>query len=250
MAASEALAAQISATLQTRHNLSINLTWLVAILSTSRTPLPPLPALTSTAHFRLLTSDFTTSLSTSNASTLLPTDISDSNIKERKLAGNVPLQVLDVEDIGTSKWSQVEAIERVERGEEVRGREIIRTLPAEGEENRGGADAAAAAAASSAAGKAAGGRHRYVLQDARGTKVVAVENVRIPQLGLGEEGVSIGIKVVLKADTLVRRGTVMLGPENVVVLGGKVEAWDKAWKEGRKERLKRAVEQERGSGAR
>jgi RecQ-mediated genome instability protein 1 len=159
--------------------------------------------------------------------------------------------VLDVEDIGASKWSQVEAIERVERGEEVRGREVIRVLPAEareegpGEENPGGPNVAA-----SSAGKAAGGRHRYVLQDAKGTKVVAFESVRIPQLGLGDEGVSIGVKVVLKAGTLVRRGTVMLGPENVVVLGGKVEAWDKAWKEGRKERLKRAVEQESGSGAR
>src|SRR5271170_3654671 len=159
MAASEALAAQISAALQARHNLSVNLTWLAAILSTSRTPLPPLPALTSTAHFRLLTSDFTTSLSTSNASALLPTDISDPDIKERKLAGNVPLQVLDVEDIGTSKWSQVEAIERVERGEEVRGREVIRTVPTAVEGDEGSSTAPATGAGET--GKS-NGPHRFI----------------------------------------------------------------------------------------
>jgi RecQ-mediated genome instability protein 1 len=247
MAASEALAAQISAALQTRHNLSVNPTWLAAILSTSRNPLPPLPALTSTAHFRLLTSDFTTSLSTSNASALLPTDISDPDIKEKKLAGNVPLQVLDVEDIGTSKWSQVEAIERVERGEEVRGREVIRTLPAEAGEGPGDNPAP-----TNAAGGAArfSGPHKYLLQDAKGTKVVALEKVRVPKLGLSDDGMSIGMKIILKAGSMVRRGVVMLAPEDVIVLGGKVETWDKTWRDGKKERLKRAVEQEHVEGTR
>jgi RecQ-mediated genome instability protein 1 len=247
MAASEALATQISAALQTRHNLSVNLTWLAAILSTSRTPPPPLPALTSTAHFRLLTSDFTTSLSTSNTSTLLPTDISELDIKERKLAGNVPLQVLDVDDIGTSKWSQVEAIERVERGEEVRGREIIRTLPAEAGEGLGDNPTA-----TNAAGRAAwpSGPHKYLLQDAKGTKAVAFEKVRVPKLGLSDDGMSIGMKIMLKAGSVVRRGVVMLAPENVIVLGGKVEMWDKTWRDGRKESLKRAVEQEHIENAR
>jgi RecQ-mediated genome instability protein 1 len=248
MAASEALATQISAVLQTRHNLSVNLTWLAAILSTSRTPPPPLPALTSTAHFRLLTSDFTTSLSTSNTSTLLPTDINDPEIKERKLAGNVPLQVLDVEDIGTSKWSQVEAIERVERGEEIRGREVIRTLPAEAGEGPGDTTNAAGSAAGRAAWSS--GPHKYLLQDAKGTKAVAFERVKVPKLGLSDDGMSIGMKIMLKAGSVVRRGVVMLAPENVVVLGGKVETWDKTWRDGKKERLKRAVEQERTEGAR
>jgi RecQ-mediated genome instability protein 1 len=247
MAASEALATQISAALQTRHNLSVNLTWLAAILSTIRTPAPPLPALTSTAHFRLLTSDFTTSLSISNTSALLPTDISEPDIKERKLTGNVPLQVLDVEDIGTSKWSQVEAIERVERGEEIRGREVIRTLPVEAGEGPGDNPAA-----TNAAGRAAwsSGPHKYLLQDARGTKAVAFEKVKVPKLGLSDDGMSIGMKIMLKAGSVARRGVVMLAPENVIVLGGKVETWDKTWRDGRKERLKRAVEQEHIAGAR
>jgi RecQ-mediated genome instability protein 1 len=249
MAGPESLTAQVAAALYARHGLAANPRWLASIVTTTRTPAPPLAALASTAHFRLLNADITAALSASHPTATLPPDISDVNVKERKLAGNVAVQVLDVEDVGASKWSQVEAIERVERGEEVRGREVIRALPAEAGEGGPGEENPGVAAASSA-GKAAGGRHRYVLQDAKGTKVVAFENVRVPQLGLGDEGVSIGMKVVLKSDTLVRRGTVMLGPENVVVLGGKVEAWDKAWKEGRKERLKRAVERESGSGER
>jgi RecQ-mediated genome instability protein 1 len=247
MAGSEVLATQISAALQVRHNLPVNLTWLAAILSTTRTPAPPLPALTSTVHFRLLTSDLTTSLSTSNASILLPIDINDPNVKERILAGNVPLQVLDIEDIGTSKWSQIEQIERVERGEEVRGREVIRTLPAEAGEGPG--DNPAPANAPGGAGKSSG-PHKYLLQDAKGTKVVAFETVRILKLGLGNDGMSIGMKIVLKTGTVVRRGVLMLVLENVTVQGGKVDGWDKIWREGRKERLKRAVEQERGEEGR
>jgi hypothetical protein len=41
-----------------------------------------------------------------------------------------------------------------------------------------------------------------------------------------------------------------LAPENAIVLGGKVETWDKTWRDGRKERLKRAVEQEHIEDAR
>jgi RecQ-mediated genome instability protein 1 len=247
MARPEALATQISAALQARHSLPVNVAWLAGILSTARTPPPPLPALASTAHFRLLTSDFTTSLSTSNATILLPVNINDLNIKERKLVGNVPVQLLDIEDIGTSKWSQTEAIERVERGEEVRGREVIRTLPAEAGEGPG--DNPPPANAAGGAGKSSG-PYKYLLQDAKGTKVFAFEKVRIPKLGLGDDGVSIGMKIMLKTDTIVRRGVVMLVPENVTILGGKVERWDNTWRDGRKERLKRAVEQERGEGDR
>ena len=237
----EALATQLAATLQARHNLVVNLAWLEAFVSTTRNPPPPLPALATTAHFRLLASDFTNSLTTSNASTLLPIDINDPNIKTRKIAGNVPLQVLDIEDIGTSRWSQVEAIERVERGEEVRGREVIRTLPAEVREGTGDNPAPA-----NATGRAAkwSGPHKYLLQDAKGTKVVAFERVHIPKLGLNDEGMSMGMKILLKAGCVVRRGVVMLTPEYVTVLGGKVEMWHNAWTEGRKERLRRAVEQE------
>lgn len=241
----DALIRQVSTALEARYSLNVNLAWLATVLSTTRTSRPPLPALISTAYFRLLMSDFTTSLSLSNPTVLLPPNIHDPTSKEVRLGGNVPVQVLDIEDIGTSKWSQIEAMERVERGEEVRGREVIRTLPAETDEGPGENPAPANAAGGSST---LSGPHKYLLQDAKGTKVVAFEKVRVPKLGLRDDGVSIGMKVVLQIGTTVRRGVVMLMPDDVTVLGGKVDTWDKTWKEGRKERLYRAVEPERTGG--
>jgi len=235
------LATQLTSILLTRHSLLVSADWLHSFVSTVRAPAPPLVALTSTAQFRLLNSDFTAVLaSDSNPASpiLLPLDVGDPTVKERRLAGNVPVQVLDVEDVGASRWGQVERIERVEAGEEVRGREVIRTLPPEATE---GPAPAAPVASGAASGK---GPHKYLLQDARGTVVSAFEKVTVPKLGLGDEGMCIGIKVMLKSGTVVRRGVVMLRPENVTVLGGKVEGWDDSWKAGRKDRLKRMVEEQ------
>ena len=67
-------------------------------------------------------------------------------------------------------------------------------------------------------------------------------------MGLGDEGCCIGMKVLLQRGTVVRRGVIMLEPAVVQVLGGKVEAWDRAWREGRKERLKRELEVESQRG--
>jgi len=49
---------------------------------------------------------------------------------------------------------------------------------------------------------------------------------------------------MLRAGTVIRRGLVMLTPDNCVVLGGKVEAWDKKWKGERKQILTALVEEE------
>jgi RecQ-mediated genome instability protein 1 len=50
----------------------------------------------------------------------------------------------------------------------------------------------------------------------------------------------IGAKIILKNMTIAR-GVVLLDPNNTQLLGGKVEVWDKAWRSGRKERLKSKV---------
>ncbi|PWY72740.1 DUF1767-domain-containing protein [Aspergillus eucalypticola CBS 122712] len=232
---------QITTHLLTTKSLPVSPTWLTTFLastttSTSRTI--PLSALTQTALFRILTSDIRDSLSTTNPSTLLPVDIFDPTIQERRLNGPIPLQVLDIEDIGTSLWSQVEAIERVERGEAIRGREIVRTVNV-------GEDSEAAAAENNNNNNAAGGgggggggdsngTHRLILQDAAGTRAVGLEFARVNGIGLGK--LAIGAKVIVR-DVTVARGLVMLTPESCVVLGGKIEGLDVQWREGRKERL-------------
>ncbi|BCS03296.1 OB fold domain-containing protein [Aspergillus luchuensis] len=226
---------QITTHLLTTKSLPVSPTWLTTFLaSTTTSRTIPLSALTQTALFRILTSDIRDSLSTTNPSTLLPVDIFDPTIQERRLNGPIPLQVLDIEDIGTSLWSQVEAIERVERGEAIRGREIVRTVNV-------GEDSEAAAAENNnnnAAGGDGGGDsngpHRLILQDAAGTRAVGVEFARVNGIGLGK--LAIGAKVVVR-DVTVARGLVVLTPESCVVLGGKIEGLDVQWREGRKERL-------------
>ncbi|KAK5456868.1 hypothetical protein LTS15_004648 [Exophiala xenobiotica] len=271
---------QISSALQNRQQLSVNDEWLNEFLNSRGPNPPPLPALISTAQFRILASDITTSLSPTSAG-LFPGDVADVNVKTRQLPGTVVVQVLDVLDVGSSKWSQVEAIERIEHGEEVRGREVIRTVDANGDEERPDPTAAAVrhanvtgstatAASSTTNKKLTTGPHKLIVQDARGTKTLAFELEKIPKIGIsisasaaspaahGDQafrpssqddiGMYIGCKLVLKQGTVVRRGMVMLKPENCVVLGGKVEAWDAKWKQERKQTLNTLLAAEHNAG--
>ncbi|KAL6721244.1 hypothetical protein ACLMJK_000346 [Lecanora helva] len=214
---------QLSTHLSSTKNLTPTPTWLTTFLTTQR-PSTPLPALIQTATFRLLASDITTSLSPS-ASTCLPTDVNNVNIKERKLAGAITVQVLGVEDMSKSRWEQIEAIEALERGEGTKGREIIRVVAAEEGEGDDGA-------------QKSGGPHKLLLKDAAGKRAYGIELRAVEGVGLG---MSIGCKVVLKG-AIVARGMVLLEPATTMVLGGKIEALHKAWKEGRKAELRKAIE--------
>lgn len=130
-----------------------------------------------------------------------------------------------------SRWEQIEAIEALERGEGTKGREIIRVAaPVEGDD-------------SGEAVQKGGGPHKLLLQDATGTKVYGIELKALDGVGLG---MSIGCKLVLQ-NIVVARGVVLLEPKTSTVLGGKIEGLHKAWKEGRKAELKKAIEEsERG----
>jgi RecQ-mediated genome instability protein 1 len=225
------LAIQIISTLLTRHSLPVSPPWLTVLLHSqlSLPSPPPLPALTQTTLFRLLASDFTTSLSTENATYLLPVDVADVRVKERRLGGSagasVPLQVLDVRDMGRSIMDEVESIERIERGETQRGREINRVVPAEAM-----SDGTAPVISSSSASS---GPHKLLLQDARGTRIWGMELRPIEGVKVG---MSIGTKLLVKGG-VVARGMLLLEPGGTKVLGGKIEGLDKPWKEGRKARL-------------
>lgn len=225
---------QIAAQLLSTKSLAVSPTWLDNFLSSSSASSIqhrniPISALTQTALFRVLASDFRDSLTTTTAN-LLPVDISDPTVKERRINGPIPLQVLDIEDIGTSLWSQVEAIERVERGEAIRGREIVRTVNVdEDSEERANHNNSGGSG-----GGGGNGPHRLILQDAAGTRTVAIELKRISDIAIGK--LPIGAKLILRNAT-VARGMLLLSPECVTLLGGKMEAMDRAWRESRKERL-------------
>lgn len=195
-------------------------TWLRDFLSAAR-PNTPLPALKQTVGFRILASDITKSFDQST-SPVFPDDILRGTVSSRIVSGPVVCQILDVEDIGNSRWSQVESIEAQERGEMTKGREIVRVVEQEND------DPSAATPPIHSRGP-----FRLLLQDAKGVRIYALDLRGIEGLNTS---MTMGVKILLR-NFDVRRGVVILEPGNVQVLGGKLEALDKAWKEGRKERL-------------
>ncbi|GIK01333.1 hypothetical protein Aspvir_005367 [Aspergillus viridinutans] len=240
--------AQISAELLNSKSLAISPSWLNNFISSSTASQRnvPLSAIVRTALFRILASDFRESLSTRTPSSLLPVDIFDTSVQERRLQGPIPLQIVDIEDIGTSLWSQVEAIERIERGEAIRGREIVRTVNVDEDSEERAArtgNIRTTNSAASGAGSNSNGPHRLILQDAAGTRAVAIELKRVEGIGLGKT--PIGAKLLLR-DATVARGMILLTPGSVTLLGGKIETLDQSWKEGRKAKLTaRITEMER-----
>lgn len=77
------------------------------------------------------------------------------------------------------------------------------------------------------------GPFKLLLQDAKGVKVWALDLGSVKGVGLS---MAMGCKLVLR-NCEVRRGVVLLDVGGTQVLGGKIEALDKVWKEGRKGRL-------------
>lgn len=219
--------------------------WLQTLIS-SRNPPPPLPSLVMTAKTRLLASDLTTPglIDTNKTSTIcFPAAITSPTIKETRLISDVYVQIVDIENLSRSRWEQLDELEAIERGEQTRGREVIR-LPVN---NDGGGDELAATRPSEATARnqfeaavsAKNATHRLVLQDPKGQKVYGLELVRVPDIAIGT--LNIGAKVLLKKGTVVARGTLLLAPQSTKVLGGKIEAWQKAWLDGRLARLKQAI---------
>jgi RecQ-mediated genome instability protein 1 len=220
------LAAELTQHLNGRH-LYPTAAWMQSFLSTTR-PNTPLPAIKQTAGFRLLATDITNSLQPP-ANSVFPQDILRGTVQSRVVPGPIVCQILDVEDIGNSRWSQVEAIESKERGETTKGREVVRVIEQEND------DPSAAVAPIHSKGP-----FKLLLQDAKGLKIYAFDIRGIDGLNTNT---SMGTKLVLR-NVDVRRGVAMIEPGNVQILGGKLEALDKAWKDGRKERLMKAVKAE------
>jgi RecQ-mediated genome instability protein 1 len=86
-----------------------------------------------------------------------------------------------------------------------------------------------------------------VLQDCKGTKVFALELRRHDGIGVGKT--QIGEKILLKAGTVVARGMILLEPDKCLLLGGKIEAWQKTWVDGRLARLKEEIQQSERQGS-
>ncbi|KAI3325691.1 hypothetical protein HD806DRAFT_521208 [Xylariaceae sp. AK1471] len=250
------LPAQIRSGLQNQGLPPPSLAWIHTAMP-SRNPLPPVPALVATVKTRLLAADLTTPALFDSPSPAFPPNSSSPEVREVKLTRDTPVQVLDIENLSKSKWEQVEELEAIARGEQTRGREIIR-LPTGNEEDEYAVDGqtiqstangaerpglqgrgglAASANTTNTVSKAS--THRLVLQDCKGQKLYGLELKRIDRIGIGT--LNIGEKIILKRGTIVARGTLLLEPTTCTILGGKIEAWQKAWVEGRLARLREDV---------
>lgn len=214
--------------------------WLQNFISTIRLN-TPLVANQKTAEYRLLQTNICSSIQSTPHSTF-PAAIASPQIQELRLPGPVPVQVLDIEDIGRSRWSQVEAIEMEERGETKRGHEVIRVV-AETDEQQQDGDAGTSNQTSGRNATQAG-PHKLLLQDCKGNKVYAFEMESVKGVGID---MAIGSKMVIR-DLVVARGVVMLTSAGTEVLGGRVEAWDKKWREDRKKVLEEKAGWEEGKG--
>ncbi|GAW26615.1 putative mediated genome instability protein rmi1 [Rosellinia necatrix] len=227
----------------------------------NRSPLPPLPALIATVKTRFLAADLTNPALFDSPSPAFPPNSGSPEVKEVKLVYDVPVQVLDIENLSKSKWEQAEELEAIARGEQSKGRQIIR-LPTGDEADEFSVDgqpaqstasavdrpglrgnaAAPSGAAANVASKAA--THRLLLQDCRGQQRYGLELKRIDKIGIGT--LNIGEKIILKKGAILARGTVLLDPTTCTIIGGKVEMWQKDWVEGRLARLREAL----GAGSR
>ncbi|KAI0836011.1 hypothetical protein F5Y06DRAFT_275007 [Hypoxylon sp. FL0890] len=242
------LAAQIRASLQSQGLPTPSLAWIQSAMP-NRNPLPPLPALVATIKTRLLAADLTKPALLELPAPSFPPNLGNPEVQERELDRDIPVQVLDIDNLSKSKWEQVEELEAIARGEQTRGREIIRLPTGNDEEDDGvvsestpattGRNAAINANIANAAATSKYATHRLVLQDCKGQKIHGLELRRIERIGIGT--LNIGEKMMLKSGTKVARGVVLLEPTTCVILGGKVEAWQKTWVDGRLARLKEAV---------
>lgn len=228
---------------------------------TTRNPPPPLPSLLASARARLLASDLTSTdtVDTSALAVFPPPPPPPGRggedylaVPEVRIPADVYVQVLDVENLRLSRWEQIEQLELVEKGETTRGREVIRvtaeddddeqdaatqsTVSRTQQQQRGGTGGGNAAAAARVGKNAT---HRLTVQDYKGRRLHALELRRIDGIGIGKT--SIGEKILIKAGTVIARGNILLTADNCTLLGGKVDAWHKAWVEGRLGRLKEAV---------
>ncbi|KAM7187430.1 putative mediated genome instability protein rmi1 protein [Rhypophila sp. PSN 637] len=230
-------------------------------------PTTTLGALIMTARTRILACDLTTPNLLDSAylsEHIFPIQITSpaaTNINEIRLNRDVVVQILDIENLSRSRWDQVEELESIERGEQTRGRQVIRLPTTNNDEDddneapdlgdtsdtqqlntqrtAGGTEGAIQAVARERERQAKNATHKLVLQDAKGKKMFGLELKRIDRIMVGTT--CIGEKLLLKSGMVVARGVLLLEPGNCQVLGGKVEAWHKEWTEGRLARLREAV---------
>ena len=155
------------------------------------------------------------------------------------LQSSVIVQIRDVIEISRSRYEVLEGLEMESRGEMTKGREVIQITPVAVDSDDAIPTAITAASTSSTQQSRKTGTHKLLLQDSAGLIIWGLELTSIE--GIKEDEIIIGKKLCLKEGTMVARGVVLLEDEKVILMGGKVEEWQRKWKGGRMERLRREL---------
>ncbi|KAI1003547.1 hypothetical protein K3495_g4661 [Podosphaera aphanis] len=227
---------QLSAMLPTLGLPVAHPAFLAAILTSCTRP-QPLAAVAATLKHRLLSADISGSAPPILAPTApyLPLDLGSLRHATTILPHDVFVQLLEMEDLGRSKWDQVESLEAERKGETTKGREIIRVVPAADQDPSSAATQQTESSVPQ--NKRDHGPYKLILQDWKGTKAWAFELKKIDKLGY-PPSVNIGCKLWLRKGCKVARGTLLMEPATVEIVGGKIETMEKAWKEKREDRLR------------
>ncbi|POS84664.1 hypothetical protein EPUL_002768 [Erysiphe pulchra] len=219
----------------------------------------PITAIVATVKHRLLCSDINKNSIKNDNHILSPTSsclpiriINNKQIEASILNQDVFVQVLDVEDLGRSKWDQLESLEAEKRGETTKGREIIRTVvpaPSFEEEQEGLSTATSVTESNQPQNqnkileKQGKGPFKLIVEDWRGTKTWALELKKVEKIGMPPT-MNIGCKIWLRKGCKVARGMLLMEPTTVSIIDGKIDIRDKAWKNEREKILREALGEE------
>ncbi|THV46500.1 hypothetical protein BGAL_0381g00070 [Botrytis galanthina] len=252
---------QLLHSLSTSHLPLPSPTFLTAILTPSTThlsSLPSLPSLLATTRHRLLSTSLTTPNFLSPETHALPPSLSNPLVKETLLDHDIPVQVLDIEDISRSKSDLLLDLEAERLGERTQGRSIIRVAD-ESSSSSSALDLGSSAPTqllpnqtqNKSSPSHSPGPFKLHLQDRTGATIYAFMS-SLPassplqgKIGLPPK-MNIGCKILLQRGTRVQRGMVRLEGNTCIVLGGRVEGLDRAWREGWEGRLREGIEKGRG----
>ncbi|KAK6593771.1 RecQ mediated genome instability protein Rmi1 [Botrytis cinerea] len=233
---------QLLLSLSTSHLPLPSPAFLAPILTPSTThlsSLPSLPSLLATTRHRLLSTSLTTPNFLSPETHALPPSLSNPLVKETLLDHDIPVQVLDIQDISRSKSELLLDLEAERLGERTQGRSIIRVAD-ESSSSSSSSSSSALDLGSSASTQSATqnqtqaqkksstshspGPFKLRLQDRTGATIYAFTSSLPASSSLQEKiglppKMNIGCKILLQRGTRVHRGMVRLEGNTCIVLG-------------------------------
>ncbi|EPX72145.1 uncharacterized protein SOCG_04838 [Schizosaccharomyces octosporus yFS286] len=149
-----------------------------------------------------------------------------SNQHNITLSNPLLVQVVRIREIGKSIVSQLEYLNQLEERKKLKGQQIIRLVDEEDREDKEGDDSGIAEAQEAIFdGKGFKCMCRLVLEDANGQRFYGMEWKSIPGIQLDT---NLGTKLLIQ-NAQIKRGTLLLTPENTEILGGEIDEWNREY---------------------